>query len=193
MARIARVGHVVLNVRDTREAIDWYTSALGMELMNHDQGMDMAFLSFGVSDHDIALIKAPEGVETGSPGLSHTALQLEGGEPELQQMFGRVKDAGYESTSPPTTASPRASTALTPAATASRFSSSTSTTRKPGSSCARPAQSWTPTSWKPHPPTSVNRPCPSPRRWGTSQRLFCKFFPLNFSHGSAPDDYCPAQ
>ncbi len=94
MARIARVGHVVLNVRDTREAIDWYTSALGMELMNHDQGMDMAFLSFGVSDHDIALIKVPEGVETGSPGLSHTALQLEGGEPELQEMYARVKDAG---------------------------------------------------------------------------------------------------
>ena len=47
MARIERVGHVVLNVRDTKEAIDWYTNALGMELMNHDQGMDMAFLSFG--------------------------------------------------------------------------------------------------------------------------------------------------
>ena len=45
MARIARVGHVVLNVKDTVEAIDWYTNALGMELMNHDQGMDMAFLS----------------------------------------------------------------------------------------------------------------------------------------------------
>ncbi len=96
MARIARVGHVVLNVSDTIEAIDWYTNALGMELMNHDQGMDMAFLSFGESDHDIALIKAPEGVETGSPGLSHTALALEGGEPELQEMFGRVKAAGYE-------------------------------------------------------------------------------------------------
>ncbi len=95
MARIARVGHVVLNVKDTVEAIDWYTNALGMELMNHDQGMDMAFLSFGDADHDIALIKAPEGVETGSPGLSHTALALEGGEPELQEIYGRVKDAGY--------------------------------------------------------------------------------------------------
>ena len=60
MAKIARVGHVVLNVKDTVEAIDWYTNALGMELMNHDQGMDMAFLSFGASDHDIALIKAPD-------------------------------------------------------------------------------------------------------------------------------------
>jgi catechol-2,3-dioxygenase len=95
MAKISKVGHVVLNVKDTKEAIDWYTDALGMELMVHDEGMDMAFLSFGTLDHDIALIKAPEGVETGSPGLSHTALALEGGEPELQEIYARVKDAGY--------------------------------------------------------------------------------------------------
>ncbi len=94
MARIARVGHVVLTVKDTKEAIDWYTSALGMELMAHDQGMDMAFLSFGTRDHDIALIKAPEGSDTGSAGLSHTALLIEDGEPELREIFGRVKNAG---------------------------------------------------------------------------------------------------
>ncbi len=94
MAKIARVGHVVLNVNDTKEAIEWYTNALGMELMAHDQGMDMAFLSFGTQDHDIALIKTPEGVDSGSPGLSHTALMIEGGEPELREIFGRVKNAG---------------------------------------------------------------------------------------------------
>ena len=93
MAKISKVGHVVLNVKDTKEAIDWYTETLGMELMVHDQGMDMAFLSFGVSDHDIALIKAPEGVETGSPGLSHTALAIEGGEPELQEIYQKVKNS----------------------------------------------------------------------------------------------------
>ena len=96
MARIARVGHVVLNVKDTHEAIDWYTNTLGMELMNHNQEMDMAFLSFGAQDHDIALVKAPEGVETGSPGFSHTALMLEGGHPELQEVYDRVKEAGHE-------------------------------------------------------------------------------------------------
>ena len=95
MSGISRVGHVVLNVRDTQEAIAWYTNALGMELMNHDQGMDMAFLSFGTRDHDIALIKAPEGVETGSPGLAHTALALEGGEAELREIYRRVQAAGY--------------------------------------------------------------------------------------------------
>ena len=94
MARIARVAHVVLPVKDTKEAIDWYVSALGMELMAHDQEMDLAFLSFGTRDHDIALIAAPEGVETGSPGLSHTALMIEGGEAELREAFRRVKKAG---------------------------------------------------------------------------------------------------
>jgi catechol 2,3-dioxygenase-like lactoylglutathione lyase family enzyme len=41
VARIARVAHVVLPVKDTKEAIDWYVSALGMELMAHDQEMDL--------------------------------------------------------------------------------------------------------------------------------------------------------
>ena len=94
MAKINRVGHVVLGVKDTKEAIDWYTEALGMELMAHDQGMDMAFLSFGASDHDIALIKAPAGVETGSPGMTHTALMIEGGEPELREIYQRVRESG---------------------------------------------------------------------------------------------------
>ena len=84
MARIARVAPVVLPVKDTEEALDWYVSALGMELMAHDQEMELAFLSFGTRDHDIALIAAPEGVATGSPELSHTALMIEGGEPELR-------------------------------------------------------------------------------------------------------------
>ncbi len=96
MARITRVGHVALNVKDIEEAIVWYTNALGMELMAHDKDMDIAFLSFGTLDHDIALIKAPEGVDTDSPGLSHTALMIEGGEQELREIFGRVKNAGGE-------------------------------------------------------------------------------------------------
>ena len=93
MAKIAKVGHVVLNVKDTKEAIDWYTNTLGMELMVHDQDMDMAFLSFGSQDHYIALMQAPEGVATGSPGLAHPALMIEGGEPELREMSQRVNDS----------------------------------------------------------------------------------------------------
>ncbi len=94
MARIARVSHVVLNVKDPEASAKWYSDVLGMETMNYSPGIGMAFMSFGTLDHDIALIKAPEGVETGSPGLSHTALSIEGGEEELKEIYQRIKASG---------------------------------------------------------------------------------------------------
>ncbi len=94
MAKINRVGHVVLNVSDTQASAKWYAEVLGMELMNYTPGLEMAFLSFGTSDHDIALVKGPEGAELGSPGLSHTALALEGGEEELKEIYQKIKASG---------------------------------------------------------------------------------------------------
>ena len=79
MPRISRISHVVLNVKDPQASARWYAEALGMEIMNYSPQMAMAFLSFGTLDHDIALIRVPEGVATGSPGLSHTAMVIEGG------------------------------------------------------------------------------------------------------------------
>ena len=96
MARISKVGHVVLNVSDTHASAKWYVDVLGMELMSYAPEMEMAFLSFGVSDHDIALIKGPQGVELGSPGLSHTALAIEGGEDGLKQIYQQVKASGAQ-------------------------------------------------------------------------------------------------
>jgi len=94
MARIARVSHVVLNVKDPEASAKWYSEVLGMEAMNYSPGIGMAFMSFGTLDHDIALIKVPEGVETGSPGLSHTALCIDGGEEELKEMYQKIKATG---------------------------------------------------------------------------------------------------
>lgn len=93
MAKIGKVGHVVLSVSDTQASAKWYADVLGMELMNYTPGLEMAFLSFGTRDHDIALVKT-EGVELGSTGLSHTALALEGGEEELKEMYQRIKASG---------------------------------------------------------------------------------------------------
>jgi len=56
----------------------------------------MAYLSFGTLDHDIALINAPEGVATGSSGLRHTAMAIEGGPEELKELYRRVKATGAE-------------------------------------------------------------------------------------------------
>jgi catechol-2,3-dioxygenase len=46
MARINKVGHVVLNVKDVDASIQFYTKALGMEVMRLREG-NAAFLSFG--------------------------------------------------------------------------------------------------------------------------------------------------
>ena len=60
MAKIKKVGHVVLGVRDSYRSSTFYTEALGMEVVNIIEEMQMAFFSFGERDHDIAVIKVPD-------------------------------------------------------------------------------------------------------------------------------------
>jgi catechol-2,3-dioxygenase len=93
MARINKVGHVVLNVKDVEASVKFYTEALGMEVMRLRDG-NAAFLSFGAQHHDIALFKAPEDAEMGNLGLNHIAFQIEGGETELRQLYGLLVQHG---------------------------------------------------------------------------------------------------
>jgi catechol-2,3-dioxygenase len=83
----------VLNVRDVEASVKFYTEALGMEVMRRRDG-SAAFLSFGTQHHDIALFKAAEGAEMGTLGLNHIALQIDGGETELRQLYGRIVQHG---------------------------------------------------------------------------------------------------
>ena len=96
MARVSKVGHVVLGVRDPQASVKFYTEALGMEEVNllHMGEMAMAFLSFGERDHDIALIQVPDDEPVGSSGFSHTALEIEGGEDQLKELYQRLNDYG---------------------------------------------------------------------------------------------------
>ena len=94
MAKIKKVGHVVLGVRDPQKSIKFYTEALGMELVNVLEDMQMAFLSFGERDHDIAVIKVPDDQPVGSSGLAHTALEIEGGQEQLRELYQRLKSYG---------------------------------------------------------------------------------------------------
>ncbi|HXH10356.1 MAG TPA: VOC family protein [Alphaproteobacteria bacterium] len=96
MAKIRRVGHVVLGVRDPQRSIKFYTEALGMELVNVLDEMQMAFFSFGERDHDIAVIKVPDDQPVGSSGLAHTALEIEGGEAQLRELYERLKRHGIK-------------------------------------------------------------------------------------------------
>lgn len=93
MARINKVGHVVLNVKDVATSVKFYTEALGMEVMRL-RGDQAAFLSFGTQHHDIALFKASDDAEMGKLGLNHIAFQVDGGETELRQMYGRLVQYG---------------------------------------------------------------------------------------------------
>ena len=94
MAKIKKVGHVVLGVRDPQRSIKFYTEALGMELVQFLDDMQMAFFSFGERDHDIAVIKVPEDQPVGSAGLAHTALEIEGGQEQLRELHDRLKARG---------------------------------------------------------------------------------------------------
>ncbi len=96
MARVSKVGHVVLGVRDPQASVKFYTEALGMEEVNLLDlgGMKMAFLTFGERDHDIALIQVPDDEPVGSSGFSHTALEIEGGEDQLKELYQRLNDYG---------------------------------------------------------------------------------------------------
>ena len=92
MARINKVGHVVLNVKDVEASVQFYREAMGMEVMRQSEGA--AFMSFGTQHHDIALFKAHEGAEKGTLGLNHIAFQIQGGETELRQLYGRLLQYG---------------------------------------------------------------------------------------------------
>jgi catechol 2,3-dioxygenase len=96
MAKIKKVGHVVLGVRDPQRSIAFYTEVLGMELVKVLDEMQMAFFSFGERDHDIAVIKVPDDQPVGSSGLAHTALEIEGGEAQLRELYERLKGHGVE-------------------------------------------------------------------------------------------------
>jgi catechol 2,3-dioxygenase len=94
MASIKKVGHVVLGVRDPQRSIDFYTQSLGMELVTQLDQMGMAFFSFGERDHDIAVVQVPDDQPVGSSGLAHTALEIEGGEAQLRELYERLKSKG---------------------------------------------------------------------------------------------------
>ena len=94
MARVNKVAHVVLSVRDVMTSVDFYTKALGLEVVDLKGNHRAAFLSFGSQHHDIALFAAPEGAERGKVGLSHIAFQISGGLPELRELKGQLEEMG---------------------------------------------------------------------------------------------------
>jgi catechol 2,3-dioxygenase len=67
-----------------------------MELVTFLEDMQMAFLSFGERDHDLALIKVPEEQPVGSSGLAHIAFEIDGGPEQLQELYAQLKTRGVD-------------------------------------------------------------------------------------------------
>jgi catechol 2,3-dioxygenase len=91
-----KVAHVVLAVRDPHASAAFYTDVLGMQRVCDFDEFNMIFFSFGERDHDLALIKAPEGAPLGNQGFSHVAFEIEGGEEELRRLYRRLLDYGSD-------------------------------------------------------------------------------------------------
>ena len=93
MPKVKRIGHVFLHTRNATEAAKFYEEALGMTATYGNPYM--VFLSFGMEHHDIGLWQAPEGTELhNADAIHHVALEIEGGEKELQILYGRLIKAG---------------------------------------------------------------------------------------------------
>jgi len=76
--RIERIAHVVLFVKDPEVSAKWYSDILGMDISaraGDGPYKGGVFLSFGVSDHDIALFKAEDGAPKGKE-FEHIGLRL---------------------------------------------------------------------------------------------------------------------
>ena len=96
MTKILGIRHAVLAVRDPQRSITFYTEVLGMELVTFLEDMQMAFLSFGERDHDLAVIKVPDEQPVGSSGLAHIAFEIDGGPEQLQKLCTRLKARGID-------------------------------------------------------------------------------------------------
>jgi catechol-2,3-dioxygenase len=96
MTKITGVRHAVLGVRDAKRSVAFFTEVLGMELVTFLEDMQMAFLSFGEHDHDLAVIKVPDEQPVGSSGLAHTAIEVDGGEDQLQDLHTMLRSRGVE-------------------------------------------------------------------------------------------------
>lgn len=93
------LAHVVFYVRDLDRSVEFYTSAVGLELKGrifHDQA---AILTGGSTHHELLLIEV--GDAPGSPhgrriGLYHTGWKVGDSLAELKEAYRRIVDAGYE-------------------------------------------------------------------------------------------------
>ncbi len=92
--KIRRIAHVVLYVADPEASAAWYEDVLGMKIVTrvadgpYKGGL---FLSFGESDHDIALFRAQPGASRGRE-FEHIGLELDSSSiDDLRRVYARFR------------------------------------------------------------------------------------------------------
>lgn len=92
--RVKRVAHVVLYVRDPEASAAWYSDVLGMRVSARVAEGPYAgglFLTFGQSDHDLALFRAADGATHGQE-FEHIGLEVDcaGDLDALRRLYGSM-------------------------------------------------------------------------------------------------------
>lgn len=92
--KIKRIAHIVLYVADPEASAAWYQDVLGMKIVTrvgdgpYKGGL---FLSFGQSDHDIALFRAEPGAGKGRE-FEHIGLELDSSSiDDLRRVYARFQ------------------------------------------------------------------------------------------------------
>lgn len=96
MEPLKSMDHMVFNVKDLDEAIDFYTRVVGMKVVMRFEDRRMAFLSFGERFADIRLFEMGDQYDADRHwhGFNHVAFQPEGGIEEFEALHQRLKDEG---------------------------------------------------------------------------------------------------
>ena len=89
------IGHLVLNVSNVARSTMFYRDVVGFQVSRYGPSGNRNFLTCGVTHHNLALFKAPEGAlpaQKGQIGLNHFAFKVESYH-ALQQAHQRLVTA----------------------------------------------------------------------------------------------------
>jgi catechol 2,3-dioxygenase-like lactoylglutathione lyase family enzyme len=97
--RVAKIAHIVLFVKDPEASAKWYSEVLNMKIVaraGDGPYQGGVFLSFGVSDHDIALFPGDPDASKGKE-FEHIGLMMAGTSmDDLRRNFAFFTERGVE-------------------------------------------------------------------------------------------------
>lgn len=97
--RVTKIAHIVLFVKDPEASAAWYRDVLNMKIVaraGDGPYKGGVFLSFGVSDHDIALFPGEPDASKGKE-FEHVGLMMDGTSmDDLRRNFAFFRERGVE-------------------------------------------------------------------------------------------------